>query len=123
MLVVLDPRLAAVQVLNIHLVLTTELLELLVEVFLDERRDVLGRLRGDEADAELAAYLGGDDRLRANAVKGTLDAVQGERRRAHAAHQHLRLVATQGDGGTSGSLDVLDRVIELLVECPMPVVS
>ena len=122
MLVVLDPRLAAVQVLNIHLVLTTELLELLVEVLLDERRDVLGRLRGNEADAELAAYLGGDDRLRANAVKGTLDAVQGERRRAHAAHQHLRLVATQGDGGTSGSLDILDRVIKLLIECPVSVV-
>jgi len=75
-LVVLNPRLAAVVVLDVELVLTTKLLEFLFEVFLDERRNVIGRLRWNKTDAELPDDLCRDDSLRANTIKGAFDSVK-----------------------------------------------
>ena len=117
-LVVLDPRLASVQILHMHGVLAAQFRKFGGQVLDHERVNVVRRLRRNEANAELARHLGRDDRLASCAVKRALDTMERERRRSHTSHQCCRLVFRNRNLGTGGILHILDAVVNFLVELP-----
>jgi len=116
--IVLDPGLSSVQILHVEGVLAPKFRKLIVQVLDHEWVDVLRRLRGNETDAELACYFSRDDRFSPRAVKRPFDAMERERRGAHAAHQRGRLVFRNRNLGTRGKFHVLEVVVKVLVELP-----
>ena len=84
--IVLNPRLSSVQILHIEGVLAPQFRKLGGQVLDHERVNVSRRLRGNEANAELARHLGRDDRLGSWAVECALDTVERERRISHTSH-------------------------------------
>jgi hypothetical protein len=116
--VVLDPGLSSVRNLHINGVLAAQFRKLGGQVLDYKRVNIVRRLRGNEANAELARHLGRNDSLASRAVKRALDAVKRERRRSHTSHQCGRLVLRNRNPGTSGMLHILEVVVNFLVKLP-----
>ena len=116
--VILEPRLSSVYSLHPNGVLAPQFRKLGGQVLDHERVHVFRRLRGNEANAELARHLGRDDRLGTRAVKCSLDTVERERRISHTSHQGGRLVVRNRDLGAGGDLYILEAIVDLRVDLP-----
>ena len=117
--IILDPGLSSVEILQVEGIPAPKFLKFLFQVIEHKWIDVCRRLRGDETDAELARYFSRDDRFGPRTIECAFDAMERERRVAHAPHQCGRLVFRNRNLSTCRYLHVLDSVVKVLEELPV----